>query len=611
MKKILTILLTLLMIFTLVGCNSSKEETPTIEELPQVEEPTVVGGYQEVEDKNLTPELIEMFEKAFDGFTGASYTPVMLEATQVVAGTNYKFKADGTKTTNPIIQGTYYVYINKDLDGNISVLDIETIEEHEIKKFEPEEELDTGLKQDITNMSFWVVFYDQYGNELQREALKYGTIPMFKGSYPSGFDSWDRTLTAIKGNTYIHARCHEVKEKTSDGGSDPTPTPTPTPSPEEDNALHKGDIIYISSEASGYQYYLVLKVNGDEAMLVNMDYSAETQFASDNSGEYENSLLDTACNTTFYGNLSSTLQNAIVEKTISLNQYTYDDTNYNPNTHPFNGELSSKTTLSTIDRKVYALDIEDIYGYLGSTYSIDDVNEITSGECWFRSITSDKAWCVTGSGIDISNRSNLGPPIPMTIEKSVRPSFVIDLTQNVDYQKQYKVSLVYFNGSPAAITYTNNKDAKIVDLTFNVDPNTVTFAEKTYGANTIYLLDFGGYYAAGFTIAFNQLINEFTHNELISIEKLFADDIRGDICELDYDEYDPSASSWSEVQWDSVTPNYDMYMLSDVVYSFFVIDDYYATNSSAYDVIINKLKPYFVSSDLTAKDNVKIYFTTG
>ena len=607
MKKLLTLLLTLLMVLSLVGCASKKEEAKEVINEQVIQEEVkeentaeeLVGGFIEVEDRTLTDELKEIFNKAYEGYTGMSLEPVELYQTQVVAGINYKFVCSGTKTTNPPIHGTYFVTVYKDLQGNCSIIDIETITEG------------GDVDGDISQYKYWVVFYDQYGNELQREALKYGTIPMFKGSYPSGFDSWDRTLTAIKGNTYIHARCHEVKEKTSDGGSDPTPTPTPTPSPEEDNALHKGDIIYISSEASGYQYYLVLKVNGDEAMLVNMDYSAETQFASDNSGEYENSLLDTACNTTFYGNLSSTLQNAIVEKTISLNQYTYDDTNYNPNTHPFNGELSSKTTLSTIDRKVYALDIEDIYGYLGSTYSIDDVNEITSGECWFRSITSDKAWCVTGSGIDISNRSNLGPPIPMTIEKSVRPSFVIDLTQNVDYQKQYKVSLVYFNGSPAAITYTNNKDAKIVDLTFNVDPNTVTFAEKTYGANTIYLLDFGGYYAAGFTIAFNQLINEFTHNELISIEKLFADDIRGDICELDYDEYDPSASSWSEVQWDSVTPNYDMYMLSDVVYSFFVIDDYYSTNSSAYDVIINKLKPYFVSSDLTAKDNVKIYFTTG
>lgn len=139
MKKLLTVLFTLLVIFTLVGCNDKKEE-------PVVDEP-IVGGYTEAEDKNLTPELIEMFEKALDGLMGANYTPVMLEATQVVAGTNYKFKADGTKTTNPMIMGTYYVYIYKDLQGNVSLLDIEVIEEHEVQKFEPEVKLDTEIKQ--------------------------------------------------------------------------------------------------------------------------------------------------------------------------------------------------------------------------------------------------------------------------------------------------------------------------------------------------------------------------------------------------------------------------------------------------------------------------------
>ena len=138
MKKLFKVLLVTFMVFALVGCKSKEE--------PVVSEEPVVGGYTEVKDKNLTPELIEMFEEALDGLMGANYTPVMLEATQVVAGTNYKFKADGTKTTNPIIMGTYYVYIYEDLQGNVSLLDIEVIEEHEIQRFEPEVEVDTEIK---------------------------------------------------------------------------------------------------------------------------------------------------------------------------------------------------------------------------------------------------------------------------------------------------------------------------------------------------------------------------------------------------------------------------------------------------------------------------------
>ena len=134
MKRILKVLIISLMIFALAGC-TKQEETPAI-----------AGAYQEAEDKNLTPELIEIFDKALESHTDISFSPVMLEATQVVAGTNYKFKADGMKTTEPMTQGTYYVYINKDLQGNVSLLDIEVIEEHEFKKFEPSVKLDTEIK---------------------------------------------------------------------------------------------------------------------------------------------------------------------------------------------------------------------------------------------------------------------------------------------------------------------------------------------------------------------------------------------------------------------------------------------------------------------------------
>ena len=70
-----------------------------------------------------------MFDKALEGLLGAEYEAIELVATQVVAGTNYKFLAKGTKTTNPITTGTYYVTIYKDLEDNVSLLDIQTIEE--------------------------------------------------------------------------------------------------------------------------------------------------------------------------------------------------------------------------------------------------------------------------------------------------------------------------------------------------------------------------------------------------------------------------------------------------------------------------------------------------
>lgn len=115
MKKLLSLLLTILMVFSLVGCNSKQEEnTPTIEEQLQ------------------TQEVIQ----------------------------------EETKKE-------------------------ETIEEEEIIQEEK------TVSQDITNMSFWVVFYDQYGNELQREALKYGTVPEYKMWLPEGFDKWIYKKTCL------------------------------------------------------------------------------------------------------------------------------------------------------------------------------------------------------------------------------------------------------------------------------------------------------------------------------------------------------------------------------------------------------------------------------
>ena len=228
MKKLLTVLLTLFMVFTLVGCNS-KQDTPVVDESIKQEEvveqtkeePEVVGGYVDVEDGTLTNELKDIFNKALEDLTGATYEPQELVATQVVAGTNYKFLANGTKTTNPVTKGTYYITIYEDLQGNVELKDIEVIEEKQ-------EEIKT---QDVTQMYFWIVFYDQNGNELQRTAEKYGTIPSFKGTLPEGFINWKYKKTGkdvtiflpITTNTYLIAVCNTTSHKSSD----PTPTPAP------------------------------------------------------------------------------------------------------------------------------------------------------------------------------------------------------------------------------------------------------------------------------------------------------------------------------------------------------------------------------------------------
>ena len=270
MKKLLTLLLTLLMIFTLVGCNS-KEDTSIVQELEQQEviekneeETEIAGGYVDAEDGTLTDELKDIFSKALEGLTGAKYEPVELVATQVVAGTNYKFLANGTKTTNPVTKGTYYIIINEDLQGNIKLLDIEVIEEKQEKIIEEtKEEIDPEV---LKTYKYWVVFFDQDGNELQREALKYGSVPTYYSDIPyyddgenwykgvGWTDKWGREVEVFKpitGNTKFYAK-YEKAGKVSHSSSGSSPTP-PTPSCSETGDLYV--FSYVSYDGfGGYQF---------------------------------------------------------------------------------------------------------------------------------------------------------------------------------------------------------------------------------------------------------------------------------------------------------------------------------------------------------------------
>ena len=220
--------------------------TPTqevVEEKEEVKEEENVGGFVDAKNKKITDELKEIFEKGVESNKSFIYEPVELVATQVVSGINYKFLATGTSTTKPIVKGKYYITIYKDLEGNISLLDIEVIEEEKVET----------ITSDITQMYFWVVFYDQYGNELQREALKYGTVPTYKNYLPSGFDRWVyknsnitvKNFAAITGNTYFQAICKE---------SPYTPSPKPTPTPVDNISTvsfmnNRGEILSLDLKA--------------------------------------------------------------------------------------------------------------------------------------------------------------------------------------------------------------------------------------------------------------------------------------------------------------------------------------------------------------------------
>ena len=82
------------------------------------------GGWSQAESPEVTDEIKELCDKAFERLVGVGYSLVALLSTQVVAGTNYCILCEST-IVYPGAEPTYaFVTLYKDLDGNVEVLDI-------------------------------------------------------------------------------------------------------------------------------------------------------------------------------------------------------------------------------------------------------------------------------------------------------------------------------------------------------------------------------------------------------------------------------------------------------------------------------------------------------
>ncbi|HEX2925575.1 MAG TPA: hypothetical protein VHP38_04865 [Ruminiclostridium sp.] len=83
--------------------------------------------YQNMEACKL-PQPVEIaFNKAFEGFVGVSYVPVLYVASQVVAGINYCIICKTTTIVNPPIEGCKIVTIYSDLKGNSHITGIRDV----------------------------------------------------------------------------------------------------------------------------------------------------------------------------------------------------------------------------------------------------------------------------------------------------------------------------------------------------------------------------------------------------------------------------------------------------------------------------------------------------
>ncbi len=84
----------------------------------------VVGGWSKPDDMKVTDEIKNLMKKAAEGLDGATYEPLLVLGTQVVAGTNYRILCAETKVVQDAKPEYAVVTLYADLEGNAKIEDV-------------------------------------------------------------------------------------------------------------------------------------------------------------------------------------------------------------------------------------------------------------------------------------------------------------------------------------------------------------------------------------------------------------------------------------------------------------------------------------------------------
>lgn len=203
----------------------------------------------------------------------------------------------------------------------------------------------------------------------------------------------------------------------------------------------------------------MLKTNGSVAEVLAMYDASVQSFDSASSGynnTYAGNNIDTYCNVTFYGSLSSTMKSAIIDKTFMQDSWVRSSSTV-PTTPHYTGKYKPKAyylTLSnamfgeSITRHCYVLSVQDILDYLDASTSmgISDTT-LTDVAVWemiwnkTSSLGSVFSWLRSAYNTDsIVSFSVYGyygflDVVRVDAKKSVRPAFQIDLSK-IEWTKQ-------------------------------------------------------------------------------------------------------------------------------------------------------------------------------
>lgn len=133
MKTLKTILITILCLSLaacMVACGAAANNAST----SNTDEP-ISGGWSTGKPTELTDEQKALFEKALDGYTGVSYTPMLYLGQQVVAGMNYRFLCKAQVVVPDAPETWAIVEIYEDLEGNAEITGITDLTDEQAAQY--------------------------------------------------------------------------------------------------------------------------------------------------------------------------------------------------------------------------------------------------------------------------------------------------------------------------------------------------------------------------------------------------------------------------------------------------------------------------------------------
>ena len=114
MKKLIAILCALLLVLSLTAAVAE-----------DVGIGGMTGGWAAAADPTVTDDVKALLDKAMEELVGVDYVPVAYLGSQVVAGTNHAILCQATVVVPDAEPYFAIVYLYEDLEGNVSILDIE------------------------------------------------------------------------------------------------------------------------------------------------------------------------------------------------------------------------------------------------------------------------------------------------------------------------------------------------------------------------------------------------------------------------------------------------------------------------------------------------------